>query len=373
MNNAKIRAIIVVVIALVCLLAVAGLVISQPIVSNTLATRTKAAFLTDTANMVVLQTVQVAQTQTQSAIPTNTNQPTSTLPPTSVPSFTPQPLPNECPAIVTKANSIAYTLPGGSISKDGIKLSKNDPITVLGRLKDGGWFYVQSSDSKRWLRSDYVQLNDPNCNIVEFSLAYLLGYTSNGSSIIADETFKGNQYFWTQNEQQQSPKLTKFGEAYLRLDERQGSPKVLSSQNVALSPDTPFTLLTNFDRLNISSDSYVAVRFNSNGVQYYEVRILPTCELKIYQNDTLLSSQPVQTEANNCGNDGSGNEPNGEDDLSDSLKIQLNNNVITVTVNDAAPVDVVLNTSQGGDSGGKIELVSFRSVVDFYYLVVVSP
>jgi hypothetical protein len=373
MNNAKIRAIIVVVIALVCLLAAAGLVISQPMVSNVLATRTKVAYLTDTANMVMLQTVQVAQTQTQSAIPTNTNQPTSTLPPTPVPSFTPQPLPNECPAIVTKANSIAYILPGGSISKDGIKLSKNDPITVLGRLKDGGWFYIQSSDNKRWIRSDYVQLTESNCNVVEFSLAYLLGYTSNGYSIIADETFKGNQYFWTLNEQQQSPKITKFGETFLRLEERQGAPKALSSQNVAISPNTPFTLFTNFDRLNLSTDSYVAIRFNSNGLQYYEVRVLPTCELRIYQNDTLLSSQPVQTETNNCGNDGSGNEPNIEDDLSDSLKIQLNNNVITVTVNDAAPVDVVLNTSGGGDSGGKIELVSFRSVVDFYYLVVVSP
>jgi len=355
--NAKLRSGIFLAVALICLISLAALLITQPYVGMTLATRTKIVSITEAANIALSETAQAVMTQTQAAIPTNTSAPTDTPVPTS------QPTSNICPATFKRDNVDVFTLPGGSILKDSVRLGKSSSVSVLGRVKDEGWYFVQTSEGKRWVRSDYVQLDDPGCSIVEFSFAYLLGYLDKGASIV-DETFSGNEYFWSVNGDPQFPLLNDYREAYLKLEDRNGVQKILSSPKVKLGANVPFTLLVSFDRVNISSDSYAAVRFRSNGLSYYEVRILPDCEVSVYKDDTLVLTQKAITDKNGCGDDG----------ISDSLKLNLSaNNTLTVTVNGATPIEINLGEADVNQTEGKIELVSFRSVINFYYLVVVTP
>lgn len=362
--NAKQRSIAFLVVALICLLFSAALIIAQPYIGMTLATRTKIVSLTDAANIVLSETAQAAvmqtqaaMTQTQAAIPTNTSTPTNT------PLPTPQPASNICSATLTRDKVDVFTLPGGSILKDSVRLDINSPVSVLGRVKDEGWYFVQTLESKRWVRSDYIKLDDPDCSLVEFSLAYLLGYLDNGAKIVVDETFSGNEYFWNVNDDPQFPLLTDYREAYLSLEDRNGTQKILSSPKSIVNANTPFTLIVSFDRLNISSDSYPAIRFRSNGLNYYEVRILPNCEVSVYKTDLLLLTQKAVTDENGCGADG----------ISDSLRLDLNaDNTLAVTVNDSTAIDINLGEADVNQTEGKIELVAFRSVISLYYLVVVT-
>ena len=181
--------------------------------------------------------------------------------------------------------------------------------------------------------------------------------------VVVEETFSGNEYFWNINDVPQSPIVTSYNDAYLELESRIAASAVLASSRAKLGVREPFSLLLGYERGNISTDSYVGVRFRSDGANFYELRILPSCALEVYKREQLLFSQVAPMNENDCN-----------DNIADGLSLNLdNNNVLTVALNDSLPIEINLGDFDFDYLDGYFELVAFRSTVKFYYMVIVTP
>lgn len=362
--NKRLLALLLLLIALLLIIFSSSFLLYKPQVTNALATRTKSVSYTQEAEVKMTETslyhlseTNVAITKTQAALPTSTSIPTSTA------TSTPPPIVTPCQAQVT-ANLATLSLYPGAYNGNDLTVTNGNIVNVIGRVKDGGWYLVQHLDGKMmWARSDTIQFSDSGCTLPQQSLAYLLGLINNNSKIVVDETFSGNEYFWNIDGESQSPLITSYNDAYLQINSRNAYAKFLNSDRAILPNEELFTLLMNFERLNVSTDSYVGVRFRSNKINYYELRILPTCALEIYKNEKLLFSQNVLTGRNNC-----------KDELADTLLMQLKpENTLSVSVNGSIPVDIALGEMEMTFPEGIFEISAFRSIVNFYYLVITTP
>jgi hypothetical protein len=314
------------------------------------------------------ETARAGATLTEAARPTITPTPTRTATPTPTPTVTPTPTATQPPAIVA-CSAIAvgaerrlYPVPGGGRVREAVVLPRDGAASVIGRLEDGGWLHVQAGDGTLgWMRRDSLSLNPPGCQPNIYDLSYLLGMTE-GRVVVADDTFISNENGWINSAGQPvSPVLSPLGDAQL----------VLTANDVDfLRPTTPalrdapaFELATSFARVNFVTGSYVGVRFRSNDLTFYEVRILRNCQIGIYATNGLVFTRPIDPGENTC-----------VDDREDWLRLSFTaDNILTVRFNDADPFEVALADPSGLYSGGGIELVASRARATFSFLVVTAP
>jgi hypothetical protein len=211
------------------------------------------------------------------------------------------------------------------------------------------------------MRGDVLTPNSPDCRPAIYDLSYLLGMVA-GQTVVADDTFIGNENGWTNNlGEPLSPQLNASGDAQIVLTTN--TVEVLRPSNPRLRDLPAFALATSFSRVNFVSDSYVGVRFRSNDLTAYEVRVLRNCEIGVYATNGLVFSRPVDPGENTC-----------TDDLEDWLMISFTTDyVLTIHFNDADPFEVRLEDPAGLYSGGGLELVVGNARAIFSYVVVTTP
>jgi hypothetical protein len=308
------------------------------------------------------QTAVAGATQTEVARPTITPTPTSTPSPTFTPTPTQPAVVVGCPASVAGTNRLMYTVPGGGRLKNSLLLPAGAAVTLIGRLKDGGWYQVKTdAGDVGWMRSDVLTYGQPNCQPNTYALSYLLGLAA-GRQVVADDTFVSNENGWTNAAGAPlSPQLSSYGDAQLVLTT--SGVDQLRPTNPNLKKVPSFELVTSFSRVNFFSDSYIGVRFRDSGLTYYEVRILRDCSIVVLAVNLSVFTRPVDPGANTC-----------TDDLEDWLMVSLTPDYhLTIQLNDAEPVEVVLQDPSGLYTGGGIELVVGQARATFSYLVVTAP
>ncbi len=308
------------------------------------------------------QTAVAGATQTEVARPTITPTPTNTPTPTFTPTATQPAAIVGCPASVAGTGRLMYSVPGGGRLKNSVLLPNGTGLTLIGRLRDGGWYQVKTDSNQiGWMRSDVLALPQTNCQPNTYDLSYLLGLTS-GQRVVADDTFVSNENGWTRAAGVPvSPLLSAYGDAQLVLSTT-GVDR-LTPTNPALKHVPSFQIATSFSRENFFSDSYVGVRFRDSGLTYYEVRILRDCRIVVLAVNQPVFTRPVDPGANTC-----------TDDLEDWLVVSLTPDYhLTIQLNDAEPVDVVLQDPSGLYTGGGLELVVAKARVTVSYLVVTVP
>jgi hypothetical protein len=308
------------------------------------------------------QTAVAGATQTEIARPTITPTPTNTPTPTFTPTATQPAAVVGCPASVVGTGQRMYSVPGGGRLKNSVLLPNGTSVTLIGRLRDGGWYQVKTDSNQiGWMRSDVLALAGGDCQANTYDLSYLLGLTT-GQRVVADDTFVSNENGWTNAAGKAvSPVLSAYADAQLVLS-TSGVDR-LTASNPALKHVPDFHLVTSFSRENFFSDSYVGVRFRDSGLTYYEVRILRDCRIVVLAVNQSIFTRPVEPGANTC-----------TDDLEDWLVVSLTpDDHLTIQLNDAEPVDVVLQDPSGLYTGGGLELVVAKARVTISYLVVTAP
>lgn len=121
-----------------------------------------------------------------------------------------------------------------------------------------------------------------------------------------------------------------------------------------------FQLLTNLTRTIFSHQSYVGLRVNRSLQDFIEVRISPSCQLFIYQNDNLLSSPYLDKNA--CSRTAS---------LLINLSIDPQSQ-LQIGVNGYPPFSLQLPEPPQSTSLDSISLVVNSSKAVFDYILVVS-
>ena len=308
------------------------------------------------------ETAVAGATQTESARPTITPTPTATPTATFTPTAT-QPAPVVgCPATVTGDNRTLYTVPGGGRLKNAVLLPSQATVTLVGRLKDAGWYQVKTdSNQVGWMRSDSLVQNQGNCQPNTYDLSYLLGLTT-GQKVVADDTFVSNENGWTnQAGAAISPVISPYGDAQLVINTN--GVDQLRPSNPALKHVPVFTMATSFSRLDFFSDSYVGLRFRDSGLTYFEVRILRDCRLVVLAVNNPVFTRPIDPGANTCG-----------DNLEDWLMVSFTADYrLTVQLNDSEPVIVTLSDPSSLYTGGGIEMVVSQARATFSYVVITVP
>jgi hypothetical protein len=308
------------------------------------------------------QTAVAGATQTEAARPTITPTPTSTPTPTFTPTPTQAAAVVGCPASVAGTGRLMYSVPGGGRLKNSVLLPTGTGVTLVGRRKDGGWYQVKTeSNQVGWMRSDVLDMPQTNCLPNTYDLSYLLGMT-NGARVVADDTFVSNENGWTNLAGAPlSPVLSSYGDAQLVLT-TSGIDQIRPS-NPALKKVPAFQLATSFSRVNFFSDSYIGVRFRDSGLTYYEVRILRDCRVVVLAVNQPVFTRPVDPGNNTC-----------TDDLEDWFMVSLTPDYrLTIQLNDAEPVQVVLQDPSGLYTGGGLELVVGKARATVSFLVVTAP
>lgn len=308
------------------------------------------------------QTAVAGSTQTEAARPTITPTPTSTPTPTFTPTATQPAAVVSCPASVAGTDRLMYTVPGGGRLKNSVLLPSGAGVSLVGRLKDGGWYQVKTdAGDVGWMRSDMLAFSQPNCQPNTYDVSYLLGLAA-GRRVVADDTFVSNENGWTNAAGVPlSPVLSPYGDAQLVLNTN--GVDQLRPSNSALKKVPTFQLVTSFSRLNFFSDSYVGVRFRDSGLTHYEVRLLRDCSLVVLAVNQTIFTRPVDPGANTC-----------TDDLEDYLVVTLTPDYrLTVQINDSEPIQVILQDPSGLYTGGGLELVVGQARVTFSYIVVTAP
>jgi hypothetical protein len=323
---------------------------------------TQAAGATSLAR-IPTQTAVAGATQTEAARPTATPTPTLTPTITPTPTATPPAAIVACPATVAGTSRLIYPVPGGGQVLDAVLLPRDTSVSVIGRLQDQGWLYVQTPDGATgWMRSDVLNLGRSGCQANIYSLSYLLGM-ADGREIVADDTFISNENGWHNSAGDPiSPVITAAGDAQLAVMAANGIERLRPSSH-ALRNAPIFDLATSFSRVNFLTGSYVGVRFRVGDLTYYEVRIARNCQVGVYAVNELIFTRPVDPGPNTC-----------VDDQEDWLRLSLSDDYrLRVQLNDADAFDVVLEDPAGLYTGGGIELVVAHARATFSYLVVTAP
>jgi hypothetical protein len=309
------------------------------------------------------ETAVAGATQTEVARPTITPTPTNTPTPTFTPTATPPAAEVACPASVTGSDPFLYPVPGGGRMADAIRLARNSSVSIVGRLKDQGWVHVEiAGGADGWMRSDALAPNVPGCEANVYDLSYLLGLAdaASGREVVIDDTFVSNENGWVNAEGEAlSPVLAFNGDAQLVVS----TNTVEQLRPTARVKDAPtFDLATSFTRENFFSDSYVGVRFRDNGLTYYEVRILRNCQIAVYAVNNLVFTRPIDAGSNSC-----------TDEQADWLMVSFTPDLrLTVQINDAEPVEVLLEDPSALYTGGGVELVIGRARATFSFIVVTA-
>jgi hypothetical protein len=315
------------------------------------------------------ETARAGATLTEAARPTITPTPTRTATPTQTASPTPTPTATSpaaivaCQATAIGAERLLYPVPGGGQVRDAVELPPLGAVSVIGRLEDSGWLHVQAGDGTLgWMSSDALDVEPANCQANIYDLSYLLGLTE-GREVVADDTLISNENGWTNSAGDPvSPVLGAGGDAQLVLTAN-NEVDTLRPSAPALSEVPAFELVTSFSRVNFVTGSYVGVRFRSNGLTFYEVRVLRNCQIGIYATNGLVFTRPVDPGPNTC-----------TDDQADWLRLSFTaDNHLTVHFNDADPFEVALADPSGLYTGGGLELVVSRARATFSYVVVTKP
>jgi hypothetical protein len=307
------------------------------------------------------QTAVAGATLTEAARPTITPTPTATPTPTDTPTATPPAAIVECPATVAGTRQRLYPVPGGGQVREAVPLERGTPLLVIGRLEDGGWLQVQTETGELgWMPSEAVDPASSACQANIYDLSYLLGLTDTGSVAI-DDTFISNENGWANAAGEPlSPVLSASGDAQLVLSTN--DLDWLRTNNPRVPPLPAFHLVTSFARLNYFSDSYVGVRFRSNDLTYYDVRVARSCQIGVYATNELIFTRPVDPGENTC-----------VDDQEDWLMVSLSpDNRLTVQLNDSDSFEVFLEDPSGLYTGEEVALVVNRARVTFSYLVITA-
>jgi hypothetical protein len=314
------------------------------------------------------ETARAGATLTEAARPTITPTPTRTPTPTSTASPTPTPTATQpaaivaCQARAVGADRRLYPVPGGGQVREAVVLPREGAVSVIGRLEDHGWLHVQAGDGTLgWMESDALRVEPANCQSNIYDLSYLLDLTED-RLVIADDTLISNENGWTDSAGEPvAPVLSATGDAQIVLTAN--DVDYLRPSVPALQEVPAFELATSFSRVNFVTGSYVGVRFRSNGLTFYEVRVLRNCQIGIYATNGLVFTRPIDSGDNTC-----------VDEQEDWLKLSFTaENLLTVEFNDADPFEVALADPSGLYTGGGLELVVSRARATFSFIVVVVP
>ena len=314
------------------------------------------------------ETARAGATLTEAARPTITSTPTRTPTPTYTPTTTPTPTATQpraivaCQARAVGAERRLYPVPGGGQVRESVVLPRDGAVSIIGRLEDGGWLHVQAGDGTLgWMPSDSLAIEPANCQPNIYDLSYLLGLTE-GHVVVADDTLISNENGWTDSAGEPvAPVLSASGDAQIVLTAN--DVDYLRPSAPALREVPAFELATSFSRVNFVTGSYVGIRFRSNGLTFYEVRVLRNCQIGIYATNGLVFTRPIDPGENTC-----------VDDREDWLRLSFTTeNLLTVQFNDADPFEVALADPSGLYTGGGLELVVSRARATFSFVVVVAP
>ena len=227
--------------------------------------------------------------------------------------------------------------------------------------------------SEWWMLGRFLEF-DPECDSVDIKdVADILDAPDDYQKLVQD-TFFGNPYNWI--DQNDLPVRTSRDQDerqdyYLPLNSTiQEQASVAYIQAFEALNVTDFELTTSFYRASATVDSYVGIRFrvNSDRNSYYELRLMQNCQMRLYQrfdngtNTLIFEDSGVligdENLATNCS-----------DSLEDYLSMRLEDNILSVTLNDIrfSPINLPSDTLAQFTQGG-VELVSYQTNAKFYFI-----
>ncbi len=298
--------------------------------------------------------------QTLTAMPTFTPTPTLTPTPTATPTSTVAPPPIACAARVTGTDREMYEVPGGGRQAKTILLKRGTDVEVLARLTDLGWYQVRWGDTTGWLRSDFVRFMAA-CTPNTYYLSHLLGRLREDNRLVLEEPFASNSSNWL--DEAGEPifyELTDYGESQMLVS---AANRLVVARSDTLSNLKAFELVMSLYRSNSTNDSYVGLRFRSQGESYYEMRILRDCSVEVYATEELIFPIKIDPGENNCG-----------DQSPDYIEVSLNEDYeLIFQINDSDPKLVTLPDPDGRYSNGSVELIASGVRAAWDFVVVTAP
>ena len=190
-----------------------------------------------------------------------------------------------------------YPIPSDALP--GERMGAGAFVDIIGELNEPVWYQIRLVNRTGWALQAYVRKDNPDCKASQRSLAEVLGLQ--GTPVLED-TFRDSQNWYMVNPEGERPeRLPDSVDNYtLNLD---GYFQRVSASAPALEDLPPFELATSFWRQNGGdSSSYVGIRYGDE-TQYFEVRVLGSCEIEVTTADGFYEKQVTRNERNRCKDD----------------------------------------------------------------------
>ena len=280
----------------------------------------------------------VSYSLTQTAIPTATTTPT---PP-------PQRL-DGCHGTPVQQKTTLYLEPSlgaGEIASDATD------VTILAEAENISWYKIETVDEYSWIRKDAVSLED-ECQPSTEPLSYIAGWGEDKVTELDDTFDTANS--WVNESGQFIPPVPVGDSKVLELKGSQDSPAMMVNQPFGHLEQ--FSLYTSFSR---EYNGYFGIRFwDDDAGRYYEVGVDYNCMISVFDSGNPIVESQIETDRK-C--------------ISGTVNFlsinMLEDNELSVRLNDAAPLIVLLPEEYSGE---RLKLITSKSVIiGVEYLVITS-
>ena len=254
---------------------------------------------------------------------------------------------------IFKQDLFLYPIPSDAIS--GEWLTSGAYVEIIGQLNEPVWYKVQLFNYTGWVLQAHIRLENENCKVPQVNLAEAIGLK--GTPILED-TFRDSQNWFFPDKPGERPDRipNSVNNYYLHAD---GYFERVALSAPALEEIGTFELATAYWRQNGGENSsYVGIQYG-NDSQYFEIRVLGTCEIEILTSDGFYEKQATRNERNIC-----------KDDISDFLFVRwVGEGLLEVGQNDMEqPYRFNIGTSI--PATGKIQLIVKEARAQFDFIAV---
>ena len=254
---------------------------------------------------------------------------------------------------IFKQDLFFYPIPSDAMP--GEWLGSGAYVEILGQLNEPVWYKVNLLKRTGWVLQAHTRLEDQNCKVPQIELAESLGLQ--GTPILQD-TFRDSQNWILINNPDQRPERVpnSVNNYTLNLD---GYFERAALSAPALEEVSTFELATSYWRQNGGErSSYVGLQYGDDE-NYFEIRILGTCDIEVETGDGFFEKQTTRNERNIC-----------KDDLSDFLFVRWDGSgILEVGQNDMTQ-PYRFNIGNSIPETGKIQLISKEARTQFDFIAV---
>ena len=297
-------------------------------------------------------TATLMPTITWTPSPTFTVTPTPTLVPSNTPPPTDTPIPT-CMATISGSTS-GYEMPTTQ-SRQIAPIPANSVLKVLdGSATDNhfGWVFANFQGRDLWVPTGNIAQTDPTCigkRVINLAEYYGTLRGADTLSPLINDNFGIINAAWTISggvgsvSNQQLPDYPNVRSLYIDSPNGEVSVQEANSRQIRVS-DTKVAMAFSFVRSGSDSYAGIQVRVSDDATSYYEVRVYTRCAVDVLHASggqpaqSMFGKQRIAVQPEFCGND---------DNQPDFLEVNVQNNVLTVTLNGRSVTSVNTDAAAG--------------------------